>query len=409
MKRGLARSRLVVIFTVCYFVIGSVFGRMLPYYLHTTYQWLVIGLLGAYLVFFVTERMLSRRLRYYIHAYFVIQTVIPFFLFFAIPSFDGPQDYFVILIVPLCIQAMWHLPQRLGTYWVGFFAVSAAASMIVYYRFYEDSWEGIGYGLAHVALCILVSVFSSVTRRAEEARSESQRLLAELQVANRKLQEYSRQVEELAAAEERNRLARELHDSVSQTIFSMTLTAQAARILLDRDPRQVALQLDHLQSLAQSALAEMRGLIQHLHPHSAVEKGLAAALYRHAAERRAQDGLAVEVYVTGERRLPARVEQDLFRLVQEALNNVVKHARVDRACVTLVLDRNPISLCVEDHGVGFEAERLHPSPGHLGLASMAERARSLGAVLEIDSAPGAGTRIRVENIVVEEGEDARGA
>ena len=145
-----------------------------------------------------------------------------------------------MLIMPISMQAMWRFGQKTGTRWVAVFAVFVAVCMIVYYQKYEGSWEGVGYGLVYVAAAIMISVFSTLTQRATSAHKESQALNAELAAANSKLQEYARQVEQLAAAEERSRLARDLHDSVSQTIFSLTLTAQAARILLDRDPARGA-------------------------------------------------------------------------------------------------------------------------------------------------------------------------
>ena len=140
--------------------------------------------------------------------------------------------------------------------------------------------------------------FASTTRHGMKARHYWQNCRS--QTKNYRIT--ARQIETLAAAEERNRLARELHDSVSQTIFSMNLTAQSARILLDRDPQRVAGLLDHLQVLSQNALGEMRSLIQQLRPHSLIENGLAAALKNHAAERLEQDNLKVDVQVKGEGR-----------------------------------------------------------------------------------------------------------
>ena len=329
------------------------------------------------------------------------------FLCLGIFSYDGPQDYFAMLLLPLCIQAMWQLPRKMGTIWVVIFATVIATSMIFYYQKYENSWEGVGYGLTYVAGCILISAFSSITLRAEETRRETQALNAELEIANQKLQVYAQQVEQLAAAEERARLARDLHDSVSQTIFSMTLTAQAARILLERDPTRVAGQLDHLQALAKNALIEMRSLIQHMRTDPLAEEGLAACLHRYLLERKVQDGLVVELKVTGERRLPFALEEGLFRVVQEALNNVIKHSGVNSANVILHLNPDPISLCIEDHGAGFNPAEIHSTRGsngnHLGLAGMMERVQSLGGKLEIETAPGAGTRIWVKDLIVKEG------
>jgi len=155
------------------------------------------------------------------------------------------------------------------------------------------------------------------------------------------LQAYAAQVEELTSVEERNRLDRELHDSVTQTIFSMTLTSESARIFLERDPAKAAVQLDRLQSLSKDALAEMRYLISQLRPKTVAEEGLIPALRRHIAERQDQDGLSVSLYLEGnddgEGHLPPDTEKALFRIVQDALNNVVKHAETDRAEVTLCL------------------------------------------------------------------------
>jgi signal transduction histidine kinase len=148
-----------------------------------------------------------------------------------------------------------------------------------------------------------------------------------LQQRLKELQEYATQAEELAAVQERNRLARELHDSLTQTIFSMTLTAETARILLERDPSQSAPHLTLLQELAQSALSEMRALIQQLRPSPVEEGGLVSALQQHLAALERREGLKVSLQVEGEGQLLRDQEEGLFRIVQEALNNVVKHAQ----------------------------------------------------------------------------------
>jgi signal transduction histidine kinase len=226
--------------------------------------------------------------------------------------------------------------------------------------------------------------------------------------------------EQAAVLEERERLARDLHDSVTQTIFSMTLTAEATHILLEQDPTRVPAQLERLKRLSQSALTEMRSLIYQLRPTTGTEAGLVAALRQHAAKRRNQDGLMVMLHTEGARRLPPEVEETLFRIVQEALNNVVKHARTDRVDVTLRLTDESASLVIQDHGVGCDpstllrtgpstslrtgpSASLSPDPAglgsetpHIGLTSMRERAEMLGGTFTIESQPGTGTRIRVD-------------
>jgi signal transduction histidine kinase len=114
--------------------------------------------------------------------------------------------------------------------------------------------------------CVILPAYVIAHQEIEAARLESQRLLEELQAAQRRLQAYAAQAEELAAVEARNRLARELHDSVSQTLFSLSLNARAARVYLERDPTKLRPQLERLQALAQAALNEIRGLIEHLRP-----------------------------------------------------------------------------------------------------------------------------------------------
>lgn len=131
-----------------------------------------------------------------------------------------------------------------------------------------DLWEGLALFLLNLATGVFLISYDFLYVRLQAGQMESQRLLASLQSAHQKLQEQAAQMEELAAARERNRLARDLHDSVSQVIFSITLTSQATRILLERDPARVPAQIEHLQELNSSALGQLRTLIAELRPHS---------------------------------------------------------------------------------------------------------------------------------------------
>ena len=220
--------------------------------------------------------------------------------------------------------------------------------------------------------------------------------LDELQEAHRQLQEYAAQAGELATVQERNRLARELHDSVTQTIFSMTLTTEAAHILLQRDPSQVTPQLDRLQELAQGVLSEMRSLIQQLRLCPVEEGRLVSALQKHLTALEGTEGLIVDFHVEGEEQLPADQEEGLFRIAQEALNNVTKHAKTDRVAVTLRMLNEEALLLVEDHGVGFDPARQPATGEGFGLTSMKERVDILGGTLEVRSSPGEGTAIMVK-------------
>ena len=218
---------------------------------------------------------------------------------------------------------------------------------------------------------------------------------AAVAVENARLYEQGRQ---WAAAEERARLARELHDSVTQALFSMTLHARTTHMYLERegiDPHSpLALSVRQLSDLTQGALAEMRALLFELRPGALREEGLVAALRKQAAALSAREEVRVEVQAPpGRIALEETVEEQLYRLSQEALHNVVKHARAARVQLCLSRGEHSVTLEVTDDGVGFDTAVRHP--GHMGLSTMAERAASLGGELEVRSSPGGGTVVRV--------------
>ncbi len=351
-------------------------------------QWGVAGLLLAFLLLRLSEGWFRRRFEWYPHVYFALQTG----LVLALSLVPPYVDYYVILYVPLSVDAMSSFSRRTAYLWLGIFILATAGVLV-----YVFGWGyALPFILMYAAAFLFFASYTAITRRAEDAREESQALLAQLQAAHRDLQDYAAQVEELTAAEERNRLARELHDSVTQTIFSLTLTAQAARMLLDQDAARAAAQLDRVQELARDALTEMRSLIQQLRPKTVAELGLVPALQAHVAERQKRDGLKVVLRVDGESRLLVEVEEALFRVVQEALNNVVKHAGTDQAEVSLNLEGEAVSVTVADHGAGFDPTFIGSEVSHLGLTGMHERVKALGGSLNIESHPGAGTNIRVK-------------
>ncbi len=210
----------------------------------------------------------------------------------------------------------------------------------------------------------------------------------------------AQRAQEAAVLRERNRLARELHDSVTQQLFSITLTAQAARTHLERNPQRVEPLLERLQETASAALTEMRALISQLRPPALAEQGLVTALRQLVAQISHREGLRIDLRVSGDERLTQGFEAALYRIVQEALNNIVKHANA--CCVQIVLDCQPqhVALTVADDGQGFELEALpsvyHPPPSgfrQLGLVTMHERASELGGSLRLHSQVGQGTSL----------------
>jgi PAS domain S-box-containing protein len=194
-----------------------------------------------------------------------------------------------------------------------------------------------------------------------------------------------------AALEERQRLARELHDSVSQALYGIALGAKTARTLVKRNPDQAADPLDYVLSLAEAGLAEMRALIFELRPESLETEGLVAALEKQAAALRARHEIAVETSLCDEPEASLEVKEAVYRIAQEALHNTVKHARAGHVQVRMTCASELITLEVSDDGVGFDPEE--DFPGHLGLRSMRERAQRLGGKIELESSPGKGTWI----------------
>ena len=196
-----------------------------------------------------------------------------------------------------------------------------------------------------------------------------------------------------AALEERQKLARELHDSVSQALYGIALGAKTARALVERDPDRAADPLDYVLSLAEAGLAEMRALIFELRPESLEKEGLAAALEKQAAALRARHEIRTDVDLCDEPETSVEVKEAIYRIAQEALHNTVKHAQASAVWIKMRCAPGRIDFEIADDGVGFDPGV--DFPGHLGLRSMRERASRLGGTLTIQGSPGAGTRICV--------------
>jgi signal transduction histidine kinase len=215
---------------------------------------------------------------------------------------------------------------------------------------------------------------------------------AAIAIANARLHEQAR---ELSIAAERNRLALDLHDAVSQKLFALVLSAEAARTLLERDPAAASDQVEKLQGQAQEALEELRSLVFELRPPDLEKDGLAGALRKHVEllgrlgeqelELVVDDGIPADPHRDGE----------VLRIAQEALQNARKHAQANHVAVRLRIDEDGLLLEVEDDGVGFDPDAPATRSRRLGLTSMEERAQRVGGTLEIRSAPGAGTTIRL--------------
>ncbi len=216
---------------------------------------------------------------------------------------------------------------------------------------------------------------------------------AAVAIQNARLYERSR---ELNIVEERNRLARELHDSVTQRLFALRLTGEAAASLLEHDPAAAQAQLERLHQLTGEAIEELRAVILALRPATIESEGLAATLAKHVDLLRRAYGWEIDLELAGEPGLPVAAATEVLRIAQEALQNALRHSQAERLAVWLEAGDGHVVLSVADDGEGFDSDAPAVRSRRLGLTSMEERARALGGTLEITSEPGEGTRVRLE-------------
>jgi signal transduction histidine kinase len=245
-------------YLIGFIIIAAVALRTLPFYRGQQNFIYAVSLLASYSLLYLIEPWLTVRYPGSRLFYFSVQTCAVVVLTNLRPFTDVSS----LLYVPLCTLVYRAFSRRAVTIWLLFWVVLLSFTLM----------RGLGWlvGLAlvllYLAVCAFLISYDVLYRRTQTDQAESQRLLEDLQAAHKKLQEYAMQVEELAAARERNRLARELHDSVSQEIFSITLTSQSARLLLEREPERVTEQINHLQEMTSNVLSRLRSLISELHP-----------------------------------------------------------------------------------------------------------------------------------------------
>src|SRR4051794_2716254 len=234
---------------------------------------------------------------------------------------------------------------------------------------------------------------------AEEFSDADERLIvllaahAAIAIENARLHERSR---ELSIVEERNRLARELHDSVTQQLFGVVLAAESAGELLERGDAAAAGELGRVQALARGAMDELRSVVFELRPASLENEGLGQALRKHVEVLRRVTGRSIELRIGAPPGLGAAAAGQVFRIAQEALQNALRHAGAERIEVRLGNGGGRLVLSVADDGSGFDASAAGVRGRRLGLTSMEERAVELGGRLAIESRPGAGTTVTLE-------------
>ena len=199
------------------------------------------------------------------------------------------------------------------------------------------------------------------------------------------------QAQAVAVAEERSRLARELHDSVTQTLYSVSIVAEALPRVLERNVEDAKRNARHMRQVVLGALAEMRTLLFELRPEALEEASLDVLLEQLGDALRGRSRIPVEIHIEGKGKLPPEVKTGLYRIAQETFNNIARHARATQVSARLQYLPDRVTLTVQDDGIGFDPSSVPAE--RMGLRIMRERAEGLDAVLTIESSPGEGTRL----------------
>jgi PAS domain S-box-containing protein len=198
--------------------------------------------------------------------------------------------------------------------------------------------------------------------------------------------------EEIAALAERERLARRLHDAVTQTLFSASVIAESTPRFMENNPELAERNLEQLASMLRGALAEMRSLLIELRPEALAGKSLDELLPTLVDASQIRLNCPIDLEIEGESDLPEDVTIVFYRVAQEAITNIIKYAEADKVSVKVVCDEDDLVMVVKDNGRGFKLDEI--PPGHFGLSMMTERIDQIGGELTIDSKPGHGTQIK---------------
>lgn len=247
--------------------------------------------------------------------------------------------------------------------------------------------------LGIIPILVLTLIYTILYKRQAEAREQAQILAAELESANRQLTEYAAQVEDLTIAAERERMARELHDTLSQGLAGLILQLEAADAQLGRQNPEKARQIiTQAMQKARDSLADARRAISNLRETHFGE--LADSLRREIDHFEAATGIPCIFHAEQTPPLPDTVKETVLRTVSEALTNIARHARASEAAVALSAKEQTLTITIQDNGIGFDPNNI-PS-GHYGLLGIRERIRLTGGTFTLDSAPQKGTILTIE-------------
>jgi signal transduction histidine kinase len=317
-----------------------------------------------------------------VHAGLAILTALSTVLIFLSPGWS----FFPILFFLLAPMAMIHLPGKAGWIWVGSFALITGIEL-----FLSDGMLGLAYLLVYSAGYVFFGIFGRVTVESERNRLHAEQLLAELQDAHRQLQVYATQVEELAVAQERNRIAREMHDTLGHRLTIAAVQLEGAQRLIPTHPERAAAIVGTVREQVKEGLTDLRRTVAMLRASVEEDLPLDTALTRLADQVQQATSLAIHLSLEDcPQNISLAQHQALYRAAQEALTNIQRHARASEAWLQLTVQNGAIKLLVSDNGVGLRSE---PDKTGFGLLGLQERAALQGGEFHVDARAGGGTQI----------------
>lgn len=337
---------------------------------------LQIAALGLCLTFALLYHFLFRTGYYERNptVYFGAQAVVMVLLFLLR---SNASDAFNFLLYILTVHAAVVLNIRTAVVWTAIYSMISSAVVLL-----SRGTDGLFAVSFYLVVFVVSAILGHTIQQTELTSERNQRLVDELRETQQKLQE-------LAVVEERNRLARDLHDSVKQQVFAISMQLSAARTALSKNDQAYSSVME-AERLAQQAGAELTTLINALRPPALESKALADAVREHVETWSRQNGIESEIEIHPMVSVDPQTEQTLFRVFQEALANVARHSGASRVKVSLQADKDQVVLRVEDNGAGFDVERNRKG---IGMDSMKERLLAVNGELDVSSQKSKGTRV----------------
>ncbi len=295
-------------------------------------------------------------------------------------------NYFPILFFVLSPLALIYLPVRTGLLWIGVFTFITGG---VYVTF--NGLAGLAYLLPYAAGYVFFATFGWLTVESQRNRERSEQLLSELQAAHQQLQQYAAQLEELTIAQERNRIAREMHDTLGHRLTIASVQLEGAQRLIPSNPERAAAMVGTVREQVKEGLAELRRTVAMLRASVEEDLPLDKALARLADQ--VQQATSLKIHMSLEdcpENLLMPQRQALYRAAQEALTNIQRHARASEAWLQITTRDGMVELLISDNGVGISPEQAQSG---FGLVGLQERAALQGGAFHADARPGGGTQI----------------